>query len=174
MIRHDAVATACAILGLPQTCSDREVKHAYKRLVKIWHPDRFANDPVGQAAATERLRQINAAYDLLQQRRGAATDLRNVNAAPVQRPSQRPEQFGHRLTREEIDEISSAIGRGGFVQSVQSFLAWFGPVCAGVLLLQGHGTGPFARKPPSRTEVGFAILLFAFSLAVVVRRRRRQ
>lgn len=53
------------VLGVSQNATDEEIKAAYRRLVKKYHPDRFANDPEKQAAASEKLKQINAAYDMI-------------------------------------------------------------------------------------------------------------
>lgn len=50
---------AFAVLGLPITASETEVKAAYRRLVAVYHPDR--GHEAGPAAA-ERMRGINEAY----------------------------------------------------------------------------------------------------------------
>jgi hypothetical protein len=39
------------------------VKRAYRELVQVWHPDRFAHDPALQQKAQEKLKQINLAYE---------------------------------------------------------------------------------------------------------------
>jgi hypothetical protein len=62
------IRTAFAILGLAEAATPLQVRTAYRDLVKVWHPDRFAHDPPLQAKAAEQLRQINAAFDLLQER----------------------------------------------------------------------------------------------------------
>lgn len=43
------------IFGLKPGASLDEVKEAYKDLVKVWHPDRFAHDPKLQQKAQEKL-----------------------------------------------------------------------------------------------------------------------
>ncbi|HPW35939.1 MAG: chaperone protein DnaJ [Syntrophorhabdus sp. PtaB.Bin027] len=48
--------------GLHNGASLEEVKQAYKDLVNVWHPDRFAHNPRLQKKAEEKLKQINAAY----------------------------------------------------------------------------------------------------------------
>ncbi len=53
------------VLGVSENASDEEIKKAYRNLVKKFHPDRFAQDPKKQAAAAEKLKQINAAYDMV-------------------------------------------------------------------------------------------------------------
>ena len=42
-----------------------EIKQAYKDLAKVWHPDRFSDDPRLQQKAEEKLKKINAAYTFL-------------------------------------------------------------------------------------------------------------
>jgi DnaJ-class molecular chaperone len=54
------------VLGLDETASPEEVRSAYRSLVKIYHPDRFANEPSDvQRTATEKFRKIQEAYEQL-------------------------------------------------------------------------------------------------------------
>jgi hypothetical protein len=48
------------ILGVPPSASPDEVTAAYRRLAKLWHPDRR-----GGAEAAARMAEINSAYDLM-------------------------------------------------------------------------------------------------------------
>lgn len=50
------------LLDLKPEVSLKEATHAYRDLVKVWHPDRFTHDPELQAKAQERLKSINLAY----------------------------------------------------------------------------------------------------------------
>ncbi|MBD1872447.1 DnaJ domain-containing protein [Nodosilinea sp. FACHB-131] len=54
------------LFDLKPGASKQEVKQAYKRLVKQWHPDRFANDPINAKIAEEKIKVINVAYEVLQ------------------------------------------------------------------------------------------------------------
>lgn len=53
------------VLGVKPGVSDRELKAAHRDLAKVWHPDRFLNDPRLQEKAQEKLKEINAAYEQL-------------------------------------------------------------------------------------------------------------
>lgn len=50
-----------AILGVARSASADEIKRAYRKLAKQWHPDRNA----GNAAAEQRFKEIQAAYEVL-------------------------------------------------------------------------------------------------------------
>lgn len=50
------------LLNLEPGASPEEVKRAFREQVGLWHPDRFAGDPVAQRRAADRLRQIIEAY----------------------------------------------------------------------------------------------------------------
>lgn len=60
-------------LGLSEAVSDAEIKQAYRKLMKQYHPDKWAArqiDPVERHAAEEKVRTIRAAYDELKRSRG--------------------------------------------------------------------------------------------------------
>lgn len=53
------------ILELKLGATQDEIKQAYKRLVKKWHPDLFFNNPKLQLQAAEKFKKINEAYKKL-------------------------------------------------------------------------------------------------------------
>lgn len=53
------------ILGLEATATPAEVKQAYRKLVKKWHPDRFIDRPQLLAKAQQEITKINQAYAIL-------------------------------------------------------------------------------------------------------------
>ncbi|MCI6817773.1 MAG: DnaJ domain-containing protein [Eubacteriales bacterium] len=52
------------VLGVSETASDEEVRSAYLKLVKQYHPDKYVNNPLADLA-TEKLKEINEAYDTI-------------------------------------------------------------------------------------------------------------
>jgi len=70
----ETLAACYQTLGLTPDAKFNEIKHAYRTLVKRWHPDRFATDTAQQHQALERFHAITHAYALLRAHQ-AATDL---------------------------------------------------------------------------------------------------
>ena len=50
------------MLGVSQNATEDEVKAAYRKLVKKYHPDQYKGTDY-EATANEKLKQINEAYD---------------------------------------------------------------------------------------------------------------
>ena len=56
------------ILGASPSDSDEEIKRKYRDLVKKYHPDNYANNPLADLAQ-EKMKEINEAYDAIQKMR---------------------------------------------------------------------------------------------------------
>lgn len=65
MNSKETIIAAFVILECELGCSEDEAKSSYRQLVKVWHPDRFEGDPKLKIKATEKLKAINAAYQLV-------------------------------------------------------------------------------------------------------------
>ncbi len=52
------------VLGVPKTATQEEIKKAYRKLAKQYHPDNYANNPLADLAA-EKFKEINEAYEKL-------------------------------------------------------------------------------------------------------------
>lgn len=55
------------LLDLKPNASHDEVRRAYRELVKVWHPDRFQNDLKLHSKAQEKMKEINLAYERIQE-----------------------------------------------------------------------------------------------------------
>ena len=68
-----SVSTSYTVLGVTQGASDDEIKKAYRKLAKEYHPDVVANKGMGedfQKFAAEKMRAVNSAYDSVKEARG--------------------------------------------------------------------------------------------------------
>jgi hypothetical protein len=59
------IRKCCDLLDLPPGYSQADLKQAYKDLVQVWHPDRFAHNARLKEKAEAKLKQINLAYEVL-------------------------------------------------------------------------------------------------------------
>jgi len=50
------------ILGVAVDSSAEQIRRAYHKLAKIWHPDRWTKDPFRSGEAKRRFQQIQEAY----------------------------------------------------------------------------------------------------------------
>ena len=56
------------VLGVSPNASDEEVKAAYRKLAKKYHPDNYANSPLADLA-DEKMKEVNEAYDTIMNER---------------------------------------------------------------------------------------------------------
>ena len=66
----DRLVACLRILELPAMPTPVELRAAYRRLCKRYHPDRFAADAERTRIATEILVELNAAYAYARRRVG--------------------------------------------------------------------------------------------------------
>jgi curved DNA-binding protein CbpA len=78
-------------LGIPKEASAERVKRSYRSLVKTCHPDQFPSGSQAQAAAEERIREINAAYAVLSKPRKRASYDAELNKQASNHPHPEPE-----------------------------------------------------------------------------------
>ena len=59
------------VLGVSRDATDEEIKKAYRELARKYHPDNYASSPLADLAS-EKMKEINTAYDEIQKIRAAA------------------------------------------------------------------------------------------------------
>jgi curved DNA-binding protein CbpA len=82
------------ILGLRSGASLDEIKQAYKDLVNVWHPDRFGHNSRLQEKASEKLKEINLAYEELVSSYEEEPSLANESSYEPPKPPPPPQQYG--------------------------------------------------------------------------------
>ncbi len=187
-----ALRRAWATLGLRPGASLEAAHSAYRGLAKRWHPDRFVDDPAGQAQAAIQMRVINGAYRTLLESA--------VWKAPAGGDTPTTSTPGRRLSKEEIDRIVSSIGSDSAVEAFLDSLpssqklealrfftsfdpaeeqwaltpmaVFLGVLCAGLLAL---GAFEWSGNPLSRTagRVGALLVVGGALLASIVAEARR-
>ena len=70
------------VLNVSPSASDEEVKKAYRDLARKYHPDNYHDNPLADLAQ-EKMKEINEAYEEIQNQRGRATTARRATAIPV-------------------------------------------------------------------------------------------
>lgn len=74
-----SIERAFEVLELSPSASMVDIDQAYRDMAAVWHPDRFEGSPRLRAKAEHRLKEINAARDLLASRARA-------RARPIKAP----------------------------------------------------------------------------------------
>jgi DnaJ domain len=123
--RRMDIRKCCDLLDLRPGYSQEDLKQAYKDLVQVWHPDRFAHNPRLKEKAEDKLKQINTAYEQLDQ---ALADRQRAQAARAARSGQSsadPSQTAEQIAREAYQQTVTRQAPAATVIRMQlSMMAW--------------------------------------------------
>jgi len=141
-----------SILGVSRNVSQAELKQNYRRLAKELHPDRQPGD----SAASERFKDISAAYHVLgdSKQRGrfdrGEIDAYGNRRQPFKRPSPK-EKKSNRQTGNAKSAKANASAQGGF-QSTASTASATSAKASATAWTQPEAA---ATAPPGETKPGF-------------------
>jgi curved DNA-binding protein CbpA len=131
----DAAGKLCArcralqALDLHAGASEKQIRDAYRTLVKVWHPDRFQSDAALKEAAEAKLKALNAAYLFLttpEERRQNQSSQKPRRPRPAAQPAQ-PRSQARTHTRRRFRFPAVALFKFGVVAA--------GILVAGVFLM---------------------------------------
>lgn len=114
----DDLRSSYELFGLRPESSKQDLKDAYKRLAKQWHPDRFVGEQINVSIAEEKIKAINAAYEVLKaHHEGSNQFFTSTDVKTVKTHRASPQDYyenAKRLAalgqyREAAEELSSAI-----------------------------------------------------------------
>jgi Arc/MetJ family transcription regulator len=111
-------AEALELLGLDASASKADVESAFRDLVQIWHPDRFAHNPRLQSKAEQQLKRFNWARDILLGR-SSARPFSRASSSRAAAPASPPPEARAPFRRQKWEEWRSndhepVVEKGGF------------------------------------------------------------
>lgn len=65
------------VLGISRDATEDEIKKAYRELARKYHPDNYASSPDLADVASEKMKEINEAYDEVQRMRSSGNGRRS-------------------------------------------------------------------------------------------------
>ncbi len=68
------------VLGVEPTASDDDVKKAYRKLARKYHPDKYADSDLKELAE-EKMKEVNYAYEQIQQMRSVGNSSRSSGSS---------------------------------------------------------------------------------------------
>lgn len=135
-----------AILGVPKTAAEKDIKSAYRKLARKWHPD--AN-PDNAKAAEEKFKEISEAYEVL----GDAEKRRkyDVLGPDWQQAAQQAEQQRQYRTQQgetffDFGGMGGQSGGFGNAGGASGFSDFFDTFFTGVGRGQAARSRPFAQR----------------------------
>lgn len=162
-----------AVLSVAPGASEAEIRAAFRRLAKIWHPDRHgADSPEMRARAERRMRAVlrayavlgrpaaRAAYDLRRARRGRLTIGGYSDAAPFGATDHPFEDDGWRRPLQGVADKRASDSFAGTLGGVLALLLALG--IAGHLIRSGGASGLGGLA-----ELGTLFALLALAVALL-------
>jgi DnaJ-class molecular chaperone len=130
------------VLGVPKTAAAKDIKSAYRKLARKWHPDQ---NPTNAKEAEEKFKEISEAYEVLgdAEKRGKYDAL----GSDWSRAAQQAE--AQRRYRSAQEPVESPFGNASFASdgSASGFSDFFDAFFSGIGRRPGRTAAtPFARR----------------------------
>jgi|SRR5579859_114384 len=111
------VTQALETLGLKRSATPDDIKQAYRDLAKVWHPDRFPNEPRLKQLGEETLKKVNEAYQTLQ-----SYDIQSEpdNSSQYSRPETVPSTYP------TPPQTTASAKRNAGAENVGVWIVWIG------------------------------------------------
>lgn len=115
---------AYATLGVAPDAAPLEIRRAYLRLVRTWHPDRYSHDPAMQQRAAEMLKVVNDAYEKVCAESGRRQEESSAgsSASPVERVRKQEQEPAATTPAGERSRSGDAGSRVSFFSSWQNWV----------------------------------------------------
>ncbi len=127
-----------AMLGVPKNAAEKDIKSAYRKLARKWHPDANLDNP---KAAEEKFKEISEAYEVLgDPEKRKKYDVLGPN---WQQASQQAEQQRRYRTTVNGEEFEFDLGGAGGPSGFSDFFDMF---------FTGVGRGQTARPGPAYAQ----------------------
>ena len=148
----------CKTLDVDPSAPWELIQQSYRDQVKIWHPDRFGHDQRLRDKAQERLKQVNAAYEWLKERKGTRPrgSTRSSPNAPGREQAAGDDQPHHAEAATAPARTEAAAGAGSpasgaGVQGASGTLWWLlGAAALGASIVIASAYGPGSSRQPPR------------------------
>lgn len=146
---RDSVVRAYTVLGLSPPVSKVRLNRRYKALVRRWHPDRYQNDASAQAEATQRLRDINIAYEVV------AASVDSTEGSQVPQVGSADGAFS--WSPERVQDVAESINRLNRLTlfPTMSLHRWLSVVALATYVLGAYAI--FGENVPHERAVGRAV-----------------
>ena len=153
------VSRALEILEVNTDASFDEAKQAYRDLINVWHPDKYADNERLQEKATEKLKEYNATWEELQKyyhdKDGQATrektgtgqqQTRQQGSEQARRQGEKRKQ-AERGRQEQKQKVHNTAGKGN----------------------ESHHIKPDSKWPIDSILFGFKVLMFIVEIVIFVK-----
>jgi DnaJ-class molecular chaperone len=133
-----------AILGVPKNAAEKDIKSAYRKLARKWHPD--AN-PQNQQQAEEKFKEISEAYEVLgDPEKRKKYDVLGPNWQEAARQAEQQRRYRTNVDGEEFEFNFGPGGVGGAGAGPSGFSDFFDMFFSGIGRRQTTQTTGFPQR----------------------------